>query len=93
MNSNAPKPRIVNNAVELYTNDTYLNKNPSWGVEDSAWKAKQIDKILRRHEIMPKSVGEVGCGAGEILRQLALLYPEADYSGYEVSPHAFKLCK
>ena len=93
MSSETPKSRIVNNAVELYTDDTYLNKNPSWGVEDSAWKAKQIGKILSRHNLRFKSVGEVGCGAGEILKQLSLVYPEADYSGFEVSPHAFELCK
>jgi len=93
MNTNTPKSYIVENAVELYTNDTYLNKNPSWGVEDSAWKAKQIDVIFKRHSLKPETIGEVGCGAGEILKQLSLLYPESIYSGYEVSPHAFEFCQ
>jgi hypothetical protein len=93
MSTITPKSRIVNNAVELYTDDTYLTKNPTWGVEDSGWKAEQIAKVLSLHALQPNDVGEVGCGAGEILKQLSKLYPKANYYGYEVSPHAFEFCK
>ena len=57
---------------ELYTQGDYLENNPTWHVEDSPWKAQQIIKMMRRNNIRPKTVCEVRCGAGEILRQLQL---------------------
>lgn len=80
-------------ALELYTDGSYLNQNPTWGVEDSAWKATQIKNILINNAILPSSVCEVGCGAGEILRQLSLFFPTTQFAGYEVSPQAFALCQ
>ncbi len=78
----------------LYTSGEYLEKNPTWHVEDSAWKARQIIKILNKNNIQPKSICEVGCGAGEILNQLYLKMPEDTvFAGYEISPQAFDLCK
>lgn len=79
--------------LELYTDGTYLNQNPTWGVEDSAWKAIQIKNILMKHDVFPESVCEVGCGAGEILKQLSLSFPRTMFTGYEVSPQAFELCQ
>ena len=87
------KPSVSHTAIDRYTTDTYLNQNPSWGVEDSAWKARQVEKILKRNKLQPQTFGEIGCGAGEILNQLSLTYPSATFAGYEVSPHAFELCK
>lgn len=49
--------------------------------------------MLRRHELHPSSVAEVGCGAGEILRQLALHQPDTTYLGFELSPQAYHLCQ
>ena len=48
-------------------NSEYLNVNPTWHVEDSAWKTTQILKILGRNKITPHNVSEIGYGAGEIL--------------------------
>jgi SAM-dependent methyltransferase len=78
----------------IYTTGEYLGNNPTWHVEDSAWKAKQILKIIERNNLQPESVCEVGCGSGEILNQLYLKMPETvDFTGYEISPQAFELCK
>lgn len=78
----------------IYTTGEYLGNNPTWHVEDSAWKAQQIFKIIERNNLQPKSVCEVGCGSGEILNQLYLKMPETvDFTGYEISPQAFELCK
>lgn len=49
---------------EFYKQGEYLEHNPSWHVEDSAWKAKQIVEMLNRHDIHPRTIAEVGCGAG-----------------------------
>ena len=78
----------------IYTTGEYLGNNPTWHVEDSAWKAQRIFKIIERNNLQPKSVCEVGCGSGEILNQLYLKMPETvDFTGYEISPQAFELCK
>ena len=79
---------------KMYTSGDYLAQNPSWHVEDSPWKARQILKMLQKNELNPKSICEVGCGAGEILSQLHSQLPEEIvFSGYEISPHAFELCQ
>lgn len=76
-----------------YLDGSYLDKNPSFHVEDSPWKSEQIFRMLRRRGVRPKTIVEVGCGAGEILVQLSRRLPEAQFSGYELSPQAFDLCR
>jgi len=76
----------------IYNNGTYIKKNPNWHEEDSSWKATQIDRILRKNSISPSTICEIGCGSGEILKQLSLMYPIAQLHGYEISPQAFQLC-
>lgn len=78
----------------MYTSSEYLEKHPTWYIEDSPWKAKQIIRIMTQNDIVPGTVCEVGCGAGEILRQLqAHLGSQCVFWGYEISPQAFELCK
>ena len=78
----------------MYTQGAYLEKNPQWHTEDSAWKAAQIFKMLKRNNLKPKSVCEVGCGAGEILKQLQeQMDTEVIFRGFEISPQAFDLCQ
>ncbi|MDA8538295.1 class I SAM-dependent methyltransferase [Candidatus Pelagibacter bacterium] len=78
-----------------YNNGSYLSKNSDWHVEDSPWKAHQVDKIIKRNKLTPTTICEVGCGAGEILRQLSLKsnYAKVDFTGYEISGDAFELCR
>ena len=77
----------------IYTNGTYLRNNPDWHVDDSPWKAKHVATMLERHGIVPQTVCEVGCGAGEILRSLSThLEPSTKFFGYEISPNAYKIC-
>jgi len=73
----------------------YLHANPTWHVEDSPWKATQILKMIERNKLQPKSVVEIGCGAGEILNQLQQRMPDRsiEFSGYEIAPDAFKLAQ
>ncbi len=76
-------------------NSKYLEANPSWHVEDSPWKATQVLKMIDRNKLIPKTVAEIGCGAGEILNQLQQRMADKKiiFSGYEISPDAYKLCK
>jgi SAM-dependent methyltransferase len=82
-----------NNYTSIDSN--YLQSNPTWHVEDSAWKATQIIKLLQRNNLQPKTIGEIGCGAGEILNQLhsKLEDKSIQFCGYEISPDAINLCK
>lgn len=78
----------------IYSDGTYLDKNPTWHEEDSRWKATQILRMLKRNHLAPATVCEVGCGAGEILNQLSLHLPATtSLSGYEISPQAFEICR
>jgi hypothetical protein len=78
----------------IYVDGEYMRNNPTWHVEDSAWKAEQVMRMIDRHRLNPRSVCEVGCGAGEILAQLhEKMTAEIEFTGYEISPQAFLLCQ
>jgi hypothetical protein len=78
----------------MYQNGEYLTNNPHWHLDNSPWKARQVLEMIHRNHLTPATVCEVGCGAGEILRQLQLQLPETTtFCGYEVSPQAYKLCQ
>ena len=84
---------MTDEIADEYKDGAYLQKNQSWHVEDSAWKAQQVAAILDKNSLHPKTVCEVGCGAGEILKQLSVAMPDTAFFGYELSPQAFELCK
>lgn len=77
-----------------YNNGDYLAKNEDWHAADSQWKANQVDRIIKRNGILSSSICEIGCGAGEILKQLSLKtsYEKVEFYGYEISDDAFALC-
>src|SRR5574342_1191152 len=84
----------MNANSDLYTNGHYAEKNPGWHVEESPWKAQQILRMLARHDLSPRTIGEVGCGAGEVLRQLQVrMDPACELWGYDISPYALELCQ
>lgn len=77
----------------IYSDGSYLRQNPHWHVGDSAWKATHIATMLQRNSLTPSSIGEVGCGAGEVLIELARhLPPGVRFDGYEISPDAYAIC-
>lgn len=78
---------------DRYSDGDYLTKNPTWHVEDSPWKARQIVAMMRKHGLEPTRIAEVGCGAGAILTELSAAYPACSFVGYEMSPQAMLLCK
>ncbi len=79
---------------EMYVSGEYLKKNPTWHVEESPWKSEQIVRMMRRNSLAPGTICEVGCGAGEVLKQLQEKMDAACvFWGYEISPQAFELCK
>lgn len=78
----------------IYTSGEYNQKNPTYHVEDSPWKARQILKMMQLHHLQPDSICEVGCGAGEILYQLQKQIPShTEFYGYEISEDGYKMCE
>lgn len=77
---------------DLYTSGGYLNLIPSWHVEESSGKAQEILRLLDRAHLAPHAIGDVGCGAGEVLRLLQLHLPRTcELVGYDISPQAIAL--
>jgi trans-aconitate methyltransferase len=81
-------------SADPHVNGEYLRHNRDWHVHTSAWKARQIMKMVNRHHLKPKTVGDVGCGAGEVLRQMQLqMDPECEFYGYDISPQAISMSR
>lgn len=77
----------------IYTDGTYLRNNPQWHADDSAWKAAHVARLLERNGVEPRTVCEIGCGAGEILVNLREALPEGTrFTGYDISPNAYAIC-
>lgn len=78
----------------IYTDGSYLQRNPTWHAEDSKWKADHVLKILRKNGIAPSTVCDVGYGAGGVLSRLYDQMPDdVTFAGYEISPQAFELAR
>lgn len=75
---------------ETYLSGDYLANNPTWDEEDSAWKAHQVLKMFDKNRLLPKSIVEVGCGAGGILGAIHEARPETECIGFEIAPDASK---
>jgi hypothetical protein len=77
-----------------HVNGKYFQNNPSWHVEYSPWKADNIFRLLQKRRLDPKTICEVGCGAGEVLRQLQLrMSPDCEFWGWDVAPPAIEMAK
>lgn len=77
----------------IYETDVYAGKNPTWHEEDSPWKARQVERLLRRNDLVFETCCEIGCGTGDILLNLSRSFPQARFHGYEISPHAYARAK
>jgi len=76
----------------VFVSGTYVEKVPQWHTDDSPWKAKEILRLLARNHLCPLRIGEVGCGTGEVLRQLQLqMNPQCEFVGYDIAPAAIAL--
>ena len=79
----------------IYTDGEYAAKNASYHTEDSEWKARKIAAIVRDAQLTPRSVIEIGCGAGQVIGRLSRepALGAATFAGYDISPHAIELAK
>jgi len=79
----------------IYISGDYLEDNPTWHAEDSPWKADQITNIIIENKIQPKTISEIGCGAGMILNNLSQKkqFKDAFFRGYDISPQAIEIAQ
>jgi len=96
----APRPArhlfasVADPRLDPHLNGKYLENNPTWHVEYSPWKARNVQGLLQHMRLHPKTVCEVGCGAGEVLRQLQLkMHSDCRFWGYDVAPAAIELAR
>lgn len=85
----------MTSADQRYSDGEYLAANPTWGEEDSAWKARCIHALWSRSGLpVPATVAEIGCGAGLILATLAQKFPATvDYSGFDIASAAIDMAR
>jgi SAM-dependent methyltransferase len=85
---------VSNPTLDPHLNGEYFRNNPTWHVEYSPWKAGNILRMLDKHRLTPRSVCEVGCGAGEVLRQMQLkMDDQCTFWGCDVAPQAIEIAK
>src|SRR6185436_10594841 len=78
----------------VYVDGEYLKNNPSWHVDESAFKVGEIVRMIERNRLQPKTICDVGCGAGEVLRLLQdRLNQDCVFCGYDISPQALEMCR
>src|SRR5215475_9851813 len=81
-------------STNVFVSGDYLRKIPKWHVEDSSWKAQGVFQMIERNRLSPGTIGEVGCGAGEVLKCLQLrMDPKCLFCGYDIAPAAIELCR
>lgn len=78
-----------------YLDGGYLAANPTWGDEDSAWKARMIHELWLRDGLsIPRTVAEIGCGAGGILAELRSRFPPTvTFFGFDIAPAAIRMAQ
>lgn len=83
----------IDSASAIYRDGSYLERNPSWHMEESPFKVRQIRRMLQRCRLAPKTICDVGCGAGVVLAELQPYLPsDCICLGYDVSPDAIAMC-
>jgi len=81
-------PESQDLVLRRYLSGEYLEHNPFWDQQDSPWKVDQVIQMLRRNQLAPTSIAEIGCGAGAILAGLRGYLPDAALYGFDIAPGA-----
>ena len=75
----------------MYTDGTYQAQNPGLHRADSEWKAKEVASLLRKHQLQPATIVEVGTGAGTVLDELSKIEPKIkQLTGFDISRFAIE---
>ena len=85
---------VADPATDPHLTGEYLKNNPTWHVEYSPSKAANILRMIEKNRLHPKTLCEVGCGAGEVLRLLQLkMDSQCQMWGYDIAPDAIALAR
>lgn len=85
---------MISSREEMYINGQYLANTGNWNVEDSVWKANLVFDLYQKNRLNPKTIVEVGCGAGAILETLQKKDAGIlKLDGFDISPQAIVLAK
>jgi len=80
--------------TQRYDSGEYLANAPDWHAYDSPWKAEKIHALLKAKSLSPKTICDVGCGAGEVLAHLQKLMPaDTNFVGYDTAETAVGLSR
>jgi SAM-dependent methyltransferase len=82
--------------IKHYTekNSDYLCNNPDWHLSDSPYKSKVIINLIEQENLNLKSIFDVGCGYGSILKSLQDHFPkDIIFKGFDISPDAISYAK
>src|SRR5438445_13816301 len=88
--------KISGNVLDrnIYINGEFLKKNPLRYIDESQFKVEQILRMIEKIRLRPKTICEVGCGAGEVLKLLQEKMDDAcRFWGYDISPQALEMCR
>jgi hypothetical protein len=79
-------------SVVRYTDGTYFAEHPDWGEREARWKAEQVLRMMRKHQLSPRSICDMGCGTAGVLDHLSThVSSDVRLVGYDVSPQALRL--
>lgn len=72
----------------------YAERNPDWHEGDAPHKAAALAELIRELHPLPRSVIDLGCGAGGVLRalraELGHELPGTTWEGWDVAPEAIR---
>ena len=80
-------------STNIYDNQTYLESNPNWHIEDSPYKVSLVLKAIKRNDIKFMNMIDIGCGAGAVTNLLSEKYPNKQFQGVDVSNDASNFWK
>jgi SAM-dependent methyltransferase len=75
--------------AKIYQDGTYAAKNPTFGGDNAGWKVANALKACGKYRIPHKTILEVGCGGGAILKGVSQALGAEKAVGYEPMPEAF----
>jgi hypothetical protein len=85
---------VADPVSDPHLNGEYFRHNPTWHVEFSPWKASNVLQMIAKNGLDPTTICEVGCGAGEVLRQMQVkMASRCRFWGYDVAPQAITIAK
>ncbi len=77
----------IDSGKRIYADGTYLAHNPAWHEEDSPYKASLVKRMIDRAGLAPKTIADVGCGAGLVTEIVSRTF-DARVVGFDTSADA-----